>query len=395
MATPRSAWLLLPLAAWACEPSASTASSSASTAGASGATAAVSLASSGAPSAADATPPPPSARLGEELAERARALATKCAWSDDSGFGEDCSPAEAFASEAEPKGPGTAAGDAAVHLLRDADPRVRRMGLALWSKVAERARDEAKVALVELALGDETPALDLRLAYAAAVMPGKGDALRPAFERLVRTGPVAARVTVLLFMHAAEDDPPWLLALAEEALRDAEPAVRAAAVHGLGGRAGFAHEATCSTWVGALNDRAGEVRQRARLCIVGSIDIWHDDAKRGLIAGRASPHAKPCAEPDMKAAFDSADADRAKKLLGDEADAELWAAALRRKLPEARATEAQRALEALASDRRRSQRARVIATRALAQHRDDHRELLATLARDPDPEVAKAAAAHE
>lgn len=369
-----------------------------STAGASGAPAGSVSSSEPAPAS--------SARSDVDVAfvARARAVATGCTWSDDSGF-DDCKALDAVlaAKLATPQ-----AFAAAEVMLADKQPAVRRVGLSLFSQTVAPSPSPAPplstaLALIKAAESETVPALDLRMALSAASLP-KSDELQKPLESFLQNASVAKRSTALVFLSGGQSDPPWVRAILLAALKDKEPEIRLAATRGLFGRFLSDRGETCKQLAEMLNDADVRVRDAARSALVGSIDVMLDDEKRGLIGGRAAPFSKSCDDDEVAAAYKSLEKDVREKKVSVDARALFHNGALLRGPWNTRDPISEKAkqhrdlavkeLTAIAKDKKAPRSARLTAIRGLRlKIAGDTKSVLTELSKDADEVVAKAASA--
>lgn len=338
--------------------------------------------------------------------ERARAVATSCNWSDDQGF-EDCKALDAvLAAKLSPP----QAFAAAELLLADPKPAVRRVGLSLLNQTVAPSPSPAPplgtaLVLIKAAESETVPALDLRLAMAAASLP-KSDDLQKPLEALLRNASVPKRATALVFFSKGDGDPPWVRSILLEAGKDKEPEIRLAATRGLFGRFLSQRGETCKLLVEALQDPEVRVRDAARSGLVGSIDVMLEDDKRGLIGGRAAPFSKSCDEDEVVAAYKSLEKDVRDKKVSTDARALFHNGALLRgpwntrepitEKAKQRRDFAVKELTAIAKDKKAPRSARLTAIRGLRlKIAGDTKATLAALSKDADDVVAKAAAGPE
>ena len=362
-------------------------------------------ASSGSGASIGSAAPPVSSlgpRVDMALFERARAVVKGCPWNDDTGFGE-CKPLDAVLA---PKLAPPPAFATAELMLADGEPRLRRVGLsilneALAASPAPLPPLSTSLALIKAAETEAVPALELRLAMAAASLP-KSDELRAPLEKLLRSASTPKRATALVFLSKGEADPPWVKDILLESTKDKDPEIRIGATRGLFGRFVSHRSETCAALAAGLSDEDVRVRDAARFAIVGNIDVMIDDPKRGLIGGRASPFSKPCDEAEVAAAYARLDKDVREKKVSLEARALFHNGALLHMAwkgadpPDDKAGKrrdlAVKDLTAIAKDKKAPVLARLTAIRGLRlKIAGDTKQTLGELAKDADETVAKAA----
>lgn len=270
----------------------------------------------------------------------------------------------------------------------------RALAAMVWGALSQEDQAATQLELMDAALREEVPSLRSRMVVASAgVRSGVPAAdARPRVERLAREGSVHDRALLLAMLSAPTDHDSYIEPLFGEALRADDARLRLAAVRGvsaLSSGGSGPRPSACAAWRSALADADREVRAHARRALVGSVDFFIEE-KNEIVAGRASPFAKACGADDVSAAIQAFEAEAPPASPEDRAW--FYGSALRSGLPEA-VGPATAALRAIAEDGKQKAEVRVVAVRAL-RRRTDNAELLAKLAGDPDPLVAKAAKEH-
>lgn len=318
----------------------------------------------------------------------AAVLFAACPWSQAHGFSRDCAALEDFTNALERRRPSPASFRARLHAK---DPKERALAGLLWEALEPEGRDAAHLELFEAILVEPSLLLAKQRVLDAARLPpsSKVPGLRAKVEGFVERAPPALRGLFLSFVTIAPEDMVWIEPLLRAAIADKDPTLRLAGLRGLSALPDAAGQAkACSLWQAALAEPDARVRHYAQNGLVGSVDFMVED-EDGLLAGRASPLRKPCADEQIGAAVVSAMADAEAKQLDDVEKAVFFAGALRTRKPEVERPSVL-ALRGLAEDADKSVSARVIATRALRLH-PPSAKLLEPLQKDKDPRVAAAA----
>lgn len=321
---------------------------------------------------------------------QARSIATECVWNDLDGF-TTCTAAQTFVRTEWSKPFKRAAA-----LLTDASPKVRWLGMTSWEAATARDRgspDAAdELALLQAAVAEQPGTLRRRLARLAARASGDDAQVRTLTERLVREGPIESRTAAIEALDPSRGR--WVTALWDEAAGDASPQLRISRLRALLGQE--VYPGRCGLYLAALGDIDVEVRNEARLAIV---------------AGKVrEPGRRICPEDALSAALATLGRDRESKHLDLEAEATFYACLLRNgpfgRLPlitvedsswvgmRRREEEASLALRRIAKDPKSPPAARRAAIVGLGWSGFSAKELelLATLEKDADATVAKAAA---